>query len=340
MPRTISLPKTPNPMMLLANRLKSLGIPKAYLRHVALPEWWNDEIALNPTGYAQALGYVSRSLGLDINILLNPDAPLAFSPIPQAKFKLKKNTTDSEVNQNAHLALRVVKTAVAAFQHDSTKALPLTAAAIRQEILAKGQQWVSLENLLRWCWDNGIPVVSVSHLLPDAKKMDGLAANIDGCSAIALCTKKHQPAWLLFHLAHEIGHIILGHVGDSGILLDEEIETKSNSDKDEQDANEFAHELVANKMKFSSSILIRGEELAQAAKKLGKEHGVDPGFIALNYAWNHKQQPWGSANGALKCLAPQANALTLIQDEMRKHLNFDLLPEESVAWLLRMTDPD
>ena len=340
MPRTISPPKTPNPMTLLAKRLKTLGVPDAYLRHVALPEWWNDEIALNPTGYAQALGYVSRSLGLDINILLNPDAPLTFSPIPQAKFKLKKNTTDSEVNQNAHLVLRVVKTAVAAFQHNSTKALPLTAAAIRQEILATGQPWVGLENLLRWCWNNGIPVLSISHLLAHAKKMDGLAANIDGCPAIALCTKNPQPAWLLFHLAHELGHVILKHVGNSSVLLDEEIKSGCNFDKDEQDANEFAHTLVADRMKFCSDLLIPGEELAKTAEKLGEEHKIYPGFIALNYAWNHKQPVWGCANSALKFLEPQANALALIQDEMCKHLNFDILPEESVAWLLRMTDAD
>jgi hypothetical protein len=333
-------PPAKNPMKALVRRLKSIHIPEGYLRSVVLPEWWNDEAALNPTGYAEALGYVARHLRLDLGKLQNEDAPLGFVPLPKAKFKLRRDTTQAQVFPTAALAFRAVRTALDAF-NGTLEPIPSTASETRKQILSSSQSYISLNNLLDWCWQKGLPVVHVSSLPKTAKvkKMDGIAVNDDGRFAIALCSGHRQSAWLLFHLAHELGHISLGHVSEPGVLFDQD--TRDDKQDSEKDATQFALELVNGSagVSFKAPRWLRARDLASAARDAGRQFGVDPGAVALNYAWNSEEQQFAAANAALGLLEPDADAPALVRQKMLDHLDLSLLPEETAAWLLRITTP-
>lgn len=51
-------------------RLEALGLDAEFVRSVVLPDWWDDEIAQNPAGYAQGLAIISRNLGIELRHLL------------------------------------------------------------------------------------------------------------------------------------------------------------------------------------------------------------------------------------------------------------------------------
>src|SRR5215471_1128165 len=57
----------------------------------------------------------------------------------------------------------------------------------------------------------------------------------------SLKNAKHS-AWLLFILAHVLGHILRGHVTRDGVLVDQEVDRTSATDAEERAANAFALE--------------------------------------------------------------------------------------------------
>jgi hypothetical protein len=67
----------------------------------------------------------------------------------------------------------------------------------------------------------------------------------------------------------------------------------------------------------------------------GRRDKVDPGVVALNYAWN--QGTWEVGMGALKILEPEPKGMLLLQQRMLEYLDLRRLPEEKARLLLRLT---
>ena len=81
-------------------------------------------------------------------------------------------------------------------------------------------------SLLSWCWHHDSIVVPLTRLPKSVAKMDGLVANIDGRPVIVISKKQKQPAWLAFILAHELGHIQLGHTQNVTAVMDDDFESQ------------------------------------------------------------------------------------------------------------------
>ncbi len=144
------------------------------------------------------------------------------------------------------------------------------ATQIRREILGSGEPWVSLANLIDYGWSRGIPVIHMSGC-PRAKQPDGLCAKVKGRPVIELCRKATLSAWLLFILAHELGHIALGHIADDGVLIDESMQHNV-VDQEETEANEFAIELLTGHAKsrfHASGSWPNAHQLADTAMQTG-----------------------------------------------------------------------
>ena len=243
---------TTNPMLNLYRRLQAVGLTRAYIRKIILPEWWDDQAADNPAGYAEALAYLSRHLGLDLASLLEPDRPVVFRNFGVCKFKKSQTATEDELALARAMATRAAQLVSIAVT-EPPQPLPESARQIRSEILGRGEPAVRLGNLIDYCWSLGVPVIHMSTS-PKSKRPDGLSARVKGRPVIVLCKNDNFSAWLLFILAHELGHIALGHVEDDGLLIDESI--KNNVvDKEETEANAFAIELLngSSEARFSTS---------------------------------------------------------------------------------------
>src|SRR5262249_3747340 len=151
--------------------------------------------------------------------------------------------------------------------------------------------------LIDYCWSLGIPVIHLSSF-PNAKRPDGLCASVKGRPVIVLCKKVMRSAWLLFILAHELGHVALGHIEDDGVLIDESM-SDNVKDKEEDDANAFAIELLTGNAdeRFSSSgRWPNATQLAEVALETGTRLRIDPGHIVLNYAHTMGGPFWPIAN--------------------------------------------
>ncbi len=236
------MPTTANPLAGLYRRLSSFGLTRPFVRENILPSWWDDDLALNPAGYAEALLLLSRHLGLSLASLEDESSPIATRELGTCKFKKTQGTTNDQLALARAMATRIAQLAAEA----TTKPLcplPTSAGQARQEILGQGQKHVSLSNLADYCWQLGIPVIHLAAFPARIKRPDGLAAHVNGRPAIVLCKKRRHPAWSLFVLAHELGHIVLGHVADGTVIIDE-TPGENEPDEEESAANAFALELL------------------------------------------------------------------------------------------------
>src|SRR5262249_44964823 len=170
-------------------------------------------------------------------------------------------------------------------------------------------------------------------------KMDGMAWVEGDRRAIVLCKNAKASAWLLFILAHELGHIALGHVGEDGALVDEEVD-RTSSDDEESAANAFALELLTSIPEcqvFAVGGKAGARALAQAAYQAGANERIDPGHLVLNCAYQEGGDFFRIANAALNLLEPSGDAPRLVRQRMLAHLDRTKLSADTYEFILRVT---
>lgn len=326
--------KPNNPMSDLYRKLATFGLPKNFVRSTLLPSWWDDEAGLTPGGFSEALLHVSRSAGLDLASLRDLSKPVQPVAVP-VRFKHNKAASSADLGVARTLACQVAR--MAATAAPELKPYPATATEIR-ELLLEDRNWVDLEALVDFCWSVGIPVLHVTEFPPKTKRMQGLAVNVDGRPVIVCTNNKRAPAWLLFDVAHELGHGVLGHVQPGGALVDDLIDRES-IDADEVAANRFALELLSGMpgMRTTATNWPKAAALAEEAMLLAVERQTDPGVIILNYAFSMGPDFFPVGNAALSHLTGQPDGPSLIRRKMADALDWAELPEDSSEFLSKMT---
>lgn len=324
-----------NPMTTLRKRLIQAGIDNKYLNNVVLPEWWNDKIANEPAGYAEALIYISRHLGLESDSLRDEAAEVRFRKSCRPKYKKSAKLTEKDCLPVTSVAFRAATGAVLGVMG---KLIPFEESPqqIRSSIL-KSSTIVNLGTLLDYCWNLGIPVLHIGDFPKEAKKVDGLCVKVNDRPVIVVCKKSKFPAWLVFVIAHELGHIFYRHLANAECHIDESIAGFKDVDGDEQLANTFASEVLTGRASpdFSTQYRMSGVKLAAEAIRYGKKVGIDPGVIALNHGW--RMGAFGVANAALNHIEPDSESMSLIHRKMIENLDADEMPSETYEWLLRVT---
>lgn len=329
-------------MTTLYERLSGIGFPEKFVQEKALPDWWDEEFEAEPMAVVEAAAYVSRRLNLDIASLLQPEAAPAFTQSCNAKFKTQQGTDPKQLKVAQCMAARVAEMVAYACVPEC-KPLPTSALDVRNEIF-KTYNFVNLEGLLEFCWNYGIPVVHFDEFPPSkgVRKFHGMVGCFYNRPVIVISLKSSSPARLLFILAHELGHIIKGHVKGASIV-DQEIEPES-VDIEEIEANEFAVELLLGKpdMGYYTPRVFSGDSLATYAQGISARDNVDPGVVVLNSAWSkanravtekERQIIWATAFKALKIIEGDADAPTKINRYVQKYLDLDRLDGDSQDYL-------
>jgi hypothetical protein len=332
--------KSTNPMADLYRRLREVGLTRTKVRQFILPDWWEDQVADNPAGFAEGLSFISRHTGLDLASLREAGRQVNFRAAGPCKFKKSKNATEEHLALARSMATRVAQLVNAATVEPCLP-LPTSGTQVRREILGQGHPWVSLANLVNYCWSVGIPVVHLTSIIK-TKMPDGLAVKVRDRPIIVLCKQATFTAWLLFILAHELGHIALGHIPDDGVLIDEDVNANER-DAEEVDANNFAIELLTGDKDcrfLASGRWLNATALARWARNMGRERQIDPGHIALNYAHSMGGEFFPVANGALAKLEPERGALGIVRRKLAEHLDWSNLPEDSSEFLMRVSQAE
>ncbi len=326
--------KPTQPMAELYSRLAEYGFNPKYVKEMVLPEWWDDKIAQNPAGYAEGVSLVVRHLGLDIHSLEDHTQDLCYKHIGPSRFKKSQNVSKAELPLAECIALRAAHLACTATPAPA-ETLAASAAQIRSLLLQRNPASLDFSTLLNYCWECGIPVLHVSEFPASGKKMDGLAVRVSGRPAIVLAKNSKFSAWLLFLLAHELGHIICGHLRDEEPRVDEAGQTTE--DKEEKEANAFAVELLTGDAhsEYDSATNLTTDRLLSAARAFGKANQIDPGVVVLNYG--RTKGHWGPAMADLKSIEPNADAPAVMRAMMCQRLDWERLPEETQAFLMRIT---
>ncbi|MGK7903739.1 MAG: ImmA/IrrE family metallo-endopeptidase [Hormoscilla sp.] len=230
-------------MDILYDRLSSLGFPKDFVRSYGLPDWWDDEVETINGAAIEAAVYICSRLNLELLSLLRPERTPTFKRSCQAKFKLKPGTEKEQLFLAQAMAANIADI-IAYACTPACKPLPKSAKEIR-DIILESREFVKLPGLLEFCWNYGIPVVHFAEFPKAVRKFDGMVAYFYERPVIVISLKHKSPARLLSILAHELGHIVKGHLhGDA--IVDDEINLER-EDAEEIEANEFALELLLGK---------------------------------------------------------------------------------------------
>jgi hypothetical protein len=316
-------------MSTLYKKLSAIGLSESYVRGSALPSWWNDELNNKPAAVLEGAGHIAKRLHLDLRSLLSDDQAVQFKPLPHTKFKYHQQPGADTPSTSHQLASRVAELVAYGVQTPFCP-VPEDVDKVRAEILQNHPQ-ITLESLLDYCWQHGIAVVYFNDYPKNTRKIAGLIQWQEKRPVIVLSSKRTHPAWLAFHLAHELAHLALGHVKE-GILVDDEIKQDS-SDQEEIDANLFAVRLLVNNLDncLKDQEITSGNYLKNKINKLLKTDSpdptVDPCAIALNYAWHTGKSDF--ANKAVEQLNPSKNGHKIINQFLESHINWESLGDDN-----------
>lgn len=229
-----------NDAKVLKRQLRDAGLSKQAIE-AAWPSWWSDAAETSVSARAELRFAVARSLGLSPRSLVGERVEFVWRD--KARFK----NLDIAIDGAGRAALNSFGMAMGRLLLRATcegrGLVGVPARDMREALLVNGS--VDLIGLLSMCWATGIPV---AHLLvsPLQKKaMHAMVVGHAGRQAILLSRNASYPALVAFTLAHEIGHIALGHVSGDDMLVDaEEPAGGAAGDDEEEAANRYALEVL------------------------------------------------------------------------------------------------
>ncbi len=160
--------------------------------------------------------------------------------------------------------------------------------------------------LLNFCWSLGIPVLQLRIFPLRRKRMHAVAVSDKGRYAILLGYETKYPAVIAYILAHEIAHILLGHLENKSSLLDVENPLEmENKDDEETEADLLALTLLTgtdHPQISADTASYTATQLAHASTEAAEREQIDPGVLAL--CLGHSTQRWEQTYGALKIIPP------------------------------------
>lgn len=288
----------------LSSRQLKADLRKAGLSNSAIqaawPSWWSREAEGSPSAQAELRFALARKLGLSAPALIGDRVDFVWKD--EARFK--RLLREDEVSQSvlASFAVSVGRLLIQSAKTGEAATPFFSATRLRVSLLAR-HEFVDLRSLLSTCWAVGIPVLHLRVFPLDGQKgMHAMAVRSLGRFAILLGRDADYPAPVAFDLAHELGHIMLGHLANAATLIDDDDPaTGELFDQEEFEANCFALELLTGQAKPDIRINVNrfsGRQLARAVKAAGHARRIEPGTLALCAAFQTEQ--WVAAMVALR----------------------------------------
>jgi hypothetical protein len=319
----------------LKNSLKEAGLSNPLI-DAAWPSWWSDDAFASQSAKAELRFAIARKLGLSAESLFHDKVEFVWKD--EARFKNLSNESDDEKTIITSFGISVGRSLLRTQRSEVVKTTHIGALELRSSIL-QSSQFIDLHALLATCWALGIPVIHLRIFPLGAKRMQAMVVKVAGRHAILLGRNAKYPAWVAFTLAHEIGHIMLGHIATSSAIVDVgDPFGQTQGDTEENEADLYALELLlgtrtpvieTNVVRFNAT------QLANAVLERGPALRIEPGTLALSLA---KQQGlWPVVNAAMKQIYTdpkpvwqQINKIAAMQ------LDLAVMSDDSVDYLERI----
>ncbi len=282
--------------LVLKSNLLKIGVSGAFFKSTMLPSWWNESCE-SDEGCLQCLmvrvmRFLQCSPQMARKCMHEAVEGLCIPATSQVHLKqISKTKAGEHVQVTIRICNELASKLSRAFSEEEIlfasdveyrNDVKETALKVRREILdCSGASYVDIQSILRYCESKGI-IVAHFKGVPQGK-IDGAAINHSEHPVIILGSGK--PAmWVPFHLAHELGHVVLGHGTENFCKVDGDAE----DDVYEQEANKFAKYLLLGEMRDSSIPSLKGGPVAvrQSYILAGRAHRVAPEIMALFAAYN------------------------------------------------------
>jgi hypothetical protein len=323
----------------LIKRLEVAGFAGDFIR-TCLPDWWDEQAEGSDSSWTHLQLGLAQRLSIDPLSLFDENAPLQLSDVGRPKFK---HLVLSEAQQRAANGFgsglaRLLFAATPGATHE----LPASALELRHLLLEDAlEPWVGFGQLLTLCFAFGIPVAHLTAFPAGIKGMAAMATSVGQRGAIFTARKPTHPAQVAFYIAHELGHLALGHVRDGRSIVEaltldpNETDDGLPPDDEETAADRFAFELLTGQPVLQvqgRSDRGTAKELVDKAVRTGHALRIDPGLIILCFGRATKRWPLGGA--ALKMLPDHDVAVTAqINRALRTQLDPEMLSSEDRAYL-------
>ncbi len=284
----------------LKRRLKAMGLSEGAIS-AAWPQWWSEDADASPSAKLELRFSLARKLGIDPRSLLDVEGVPRFIWRDEARFKHLSGETETERAAISSFG-RALGAILVAATTTSASLQEADASSIRNLILVS-QPFVRLEDLLSVCWTTGVPAVHLRIFPGRQKRMAAMAVRVGQRNAILLAKDSQYPASVAFYLAHELAHLLLGHVASETAIVDMESEQQlaSNEDAEEEAADRFALELLTGSPEpkvLTESKSYNAPGLAAAVLRAGPALKIEPGTLALCFGYSTRN--WAVVNSAMK----------------------------------------
>lgn len=265
----------------VARAAKAAELQPKFVRDRFIPDTWSDALMHTPAGELQVYAVLAQALALNYESWLAEDGPVP-APLGPLHCYIRAGLNPGQVSAPHRLIHRVAELVFCSYNRPFVP-LPGDAAVMRNELLSaalsQGRACISLEDLIGYSWDHGLPVVHVRNFGANTKKMDAAVLNVDGRPFVAICRNDKPYAKTAYKVAHELAHVALGHWQDYSMIADVALDSVD-VDPTERDADLFACALVFGEPEFSFSSLGLGVE--QIDYFAAKNH-IDPLALLLAY---------------------------------------------------------
>lgn len=312
-------------------QLEALGISSPAISAV-WPRWWTDEAEASKSAQAELRFTVARRLGLSPRSVIGEEKP-EFVWKHEAKFKGL-----SEYGGREQAALTSFGVALARTLRKGVEPLSLdfpSARELRRSIL-RTAPYVRLQDICAACWGIGIPVIHLRVFPLTAKHMVAMAVKTESGYAVLVGKDSKTPAPTAFHIAHEIGHIVCGHLASEKAIVDfDDLLAGDSGDQEELDADQFALELLTGQRFPRLEFRVpprNGRELASSVANASLERAIEPGTLALCYG--HQTKDWRIANAALKYIySHEGEAWRFLNKIALQQLDWSAFEDDEAAYL-------
>ena len=291
-----------------------LGVQVSYLENSVIPPWLHSFRVESKEDFEHAIRSLETALRIAGNRIQSNESPL-FDDAAIAK--CKGATPDKLGLQSPCRGVAGVLARNLVEALDGPIGDVKEGAAHLRSILLDRTQIISLEDLLKLCWEKDI---AVAHLQKAPRHAPhAMAFNIGGRYAIVLMRNKKHQGWHLFDLAHELGHIMLGHLKPGDSVVDGE--EFNHSSLEESEANTFALELLAGEPEsVKLTVFTNAATLLRSCKAESERFHVHPQWLMISVGHNWEPHRWGVVGKALNDGWPDEDALKTIEDVLKDQL--------------------
>jgi hypothetical protein len=279
--------------------LRNLGYSDASIT-AAWPYWWTDDAESSPSAQAELRFTLARNLGLDARSFFEEDGAPRFVWHDEARFKQLRAEDEGTRAALASFGMSLARI-IAEVSREAAALTGVSAGDLRASVLQR-QPFVRLLDLLGICWAVGHPVIHLRVFPMAAKRMAAMTVMTRSQPVILLGKDARYPAPIAFYVAHELGHLALGHVPDGHVLVDLERTGFGRDELDDEElaADRFALELLTGSptpVVLPNSNTFSARSLAASALASSAKLRIEPGTLAL--CLGHATGDWRRANSAL-----------------------------------------